>query len=195
MTGSGRLALPEVLKWSGGTPRCLGVVGRPSRMCRRGREALPDVQEWSGGHLGCPGVVGWPSRMSRSSRKALPDVRVWSEGHLGCPGVVGLPSRMSESGRDALPDIWEWLGGPSGCLAVVGKPSRMSRTSWRVSRHGGFGPLKCPGVQKALPDDRETLSDIREWSGGPPGYTGVVRRPCQMSGSGWEAIPNVRDSS
>ena len=49
MTGSGRLALPEVLKWSVDPPECPGVVGRPCRMSRSGREALPDVREWSGG--------------------------------------------------------------------------------------------------------------------------------------------------
>ena len=50
MTGSDRLALPE--------------VGRYSQMSGSGRVAISDVREWSEGSLGCPGVVGWPSRRS-----------------------------------------------------------------------------------------------------------------------------------
>ena len=59
---------------------------------------------------------------------------------------------------------------------------------------------------------RETLQDFQEWSGGPPGYPGVVERPhgcpgvvrrhSQMSGSGretvlggQEAIPDVQQWS
>ena len=55
---------------------------------------------------------------------------------------------------------------------------------------------------------RETLSDVQEWSGGPPGCPGVVGRPSQrpggpsgcpgvverpsrLSGSGRETLPNV----
>ena len=51
MSESGR----EAMMWSGGLPRCMGVVGRPSQMSgsgrdasqvsRSGREAFPDVQE------------------------------------------------------------------------------------------------------------------------------------------------------
>ena len=37
----------------------------------------------------------------------------------------------------------------------------------------------------------EALSDIHEWSGGPPGCSGVVGRPSRMSGSGLEALPDV----
>ena len=50
---------------------------------------------------------------------------------------------------------------------------------------------------------REDLPDIREWSGGPPGYPGVVGRPSRISRSGqetprmslcgWEALPDVRE--
>ena len=46
MSGSGWLALPEVLNWSGGPPRCPGMVGRPSRMSDSVREAIPNVREW-----------------------------------------------------------------------------------------------------------------------------------------------------
>ena len=82
MSGSGRLALPNVQEWSGDPPVCPGVVGRPSRMSGCGpdtvpnhRKDLPDVQEWSGVPPGCPGVVGRPSRMSGSGREAIHDVR------------------------------------------------------------------------------------------------------------------------
>ena len=51
MSGSGREALPNVWEWSGGPPRCPGVVGKPSRMSRK------------------------PSRMSEGVQKARLDVR------------------------------------------------------------------------------------------------------------------------
>ena len=47
---------------------------------------------------------------------------------------------------------------------------------------------------------REVLPDVWEWSGGPPGFLGVVRMPSQMSESGrvalsvvQEALPDVRE--
>ena len=46
---------------------------------------------------------------------------------------------------------------------MSGRPSRMSWSGW------------------------EALSYVREWSGGPPGCPGVVKRPSRMSGSGREA--------
>ena len=58
MSGSGRVALPNVREWSGGLPGCPGVVGRPSRMSESG--------------------LVRPSQMFGSGRKALPDVREWS---------------------------------------------------------------------------------------------------------------------
>ena len=88
MSGSGREAfldvrgdlesLSKVREWSGGTPRCPGVVGKPSRMSGIGREALRDVREWSGVPLESPVVVGMPYRMSGNCREALPDVQEWS---------------------------------------------------------------------------------------------------------------------
>ena len=62
------------------------------------------------------------------------------------------------------------FGRPRGCAGVVG------------------GPPKCPGglvdVREALPDVREwlfksgweTILDVREWSVGPPGCSGVLER-------------------
>ena len=38
---------------------------------------------------------------------------------------------------------------------------------------------------------RESLTDVREWSGGPPGCLGVVERPSRMSGSGRKALPDI----
>ena len=61
MFGSGREALPDVWEWSGGPPRCSGVVGRPSQMSGSGRESLPKVQKWSEDPPECPGVVRRPS--------------------------------------------------------------------------------------------------------------------------------------
>ena len=42
---------------------------------------------------------------------------------------------------------------------------------------------------------RETLSEVREWSGGPPGCPGVVWRPSRMYASGREALTHVRECS
>ena len=58
MTGSVRLALPDVQQLSRGPPGSPGVVGRTTRMSGSGPESLPVVWEWSGGSPGCPGVVG-----------------------------------------------------------------------------------------------------------------------------------------
>ena len=41
----------------------------------------------------------------------------------------------------------------------------------------------------------ESLLDVREWLGGPPGCLGVVGKPSRMSESGWEAHPDVREWS
>ena len=48
---------------------------------------------------------------------------------------------------------------------------------------------------------RESLSDVREWSGGPPRCPEVVRRPSRMSAgpsrmskSGQEAHPDVQEA-
>ena len=60
-------ALPNVREWSRGSHGCLGVVGRPTRMC-----------EFLGDPPGCLGVVGRPSRMSGSGQEAFPDIREWS---------------------------------------------------------------------------------------------------------------------
>ena len=50
MSESGQETLPDVWDWSGdlskcpgGSPECLGVVGRPFRMSKSGRETLLNV--------------------------------------------------------------------------------------------------------------------------------------------------------
>ena len=82
---------------------------------------------------------------------------------------------MFGSGREALPEN----------PRVVGGPNQMSRKHCLMSGSG-----------------RETLPDVWEWSGDPPGCPGVVGRPSQMSGSGretprmsgsgWEVFSDVR---
>ena len=42
---------------------------------------------------------------------------------------------------------------------------------------------------------REVLSDVQEWSGGPPVCKGVVARLSWIAGSGREAPPLVREWS
>ena len=37
--------IPDVWEWSGGSPGCTGVVGRPSRKSGIGEEVLPEVRE------------------------------------------------------------------------------------------------------------------------------------------------------
>ena len=116
LSGSGREALPDVQKWSGGPPGCPGVVGWPSQMFESGRmtipnvrewsEALPDVRVWSGVPSGCPEVVGGLPEV-REWSSVLPNVREWSGGPPKSPGVFGCPSRMSGSGRETLSDVRE----------------------------------------------------------------------------------------
>ena len=164
----------------------------------------------SGRHTltGCPGLVKIPSWksgrlswMSGSGQEALPDVREWSGGHLGCPRVVGRPSLMSGSGRESNLNVQKWTGGPPGCPGVVerhcqmsgsvGKPSRMSgRTA------GSAGVFRRPSRMSG--SGRDTLSDVREWSVGPPGCPEVVgwpsrmcERPSRLSGSVRKAFPDV----
>ena len=59
----------------------------------------------------------------------------------------------------------------------------------------GSGPDSLPDFWKDLPDVRKDLKDVWEWSGGTPGSPGVVGRTSRMSGSGWEALPDVRELS
>ena len=96
-----RVALPDVLEWSGDPAESPGVVGGPY-VCPGG---LADVREWSGGpfeSLGDPprslggqprgpGMVGTPSRMS------LRDGRPFR--------MCGRPSRLSVNGWESHPDV------------------------------------------------------------------------------------------
>ena len=52
---------------------------------------------------------------------------------------------------------------------MIGRPSQMSGSGW------------------------EALPDVREWSGGPPGYPGVVAKLSRMSVIGRETLLNVRE--
>ena len=61
MSGTGRLALPDVREWSGVPSGCPGVVGCPP---------------------GCPEVVKMPSRMFGSGRETLPNFAEWWEALL-----------------------------------------------------------------------------------------------------------------
>ena len=77
---------------------------------------------------------------------------------------------MSESGRDVLPDV-----------RVVGWPSLMSES----------GREAHSDVESGW----ESLPDVQERSGGPPGCPGVGGRTSRMSRSGWVALPDVREWS
>ena len=63
MSVRGRKTLSDVRQWSGGVPRCSGVVGRPLEICERGQKALQDLREWSVGPHGFTGVVDRSSRI------------------------------------------------------------------------------------------------------------------------------------
>ena len=112
---------------------------------------------------------------------------------------------MSERGRDALPNVWEWSGGPPRYPGVVERTSRMSRSGretlpnvrecWEALTNVQKACRMSDSVWKALPDVREALLDVRERSRGPPGCPELVVTPFQMSGSGLEAIPDVREWS
>ena len=93
--------------------------------------------------------------MSSSCPQVLPYVREWEGGHPKFPGVVGMPFRISGSGREALPDDREWSVFPS-----------------RMSGSGRETLTDVPERSVDLPDVRqwwESLTDIQEWLGGPPG--------------------------
>ena len=55
----------------------------------------------------------------------------------------------------------------------------------------GSGRVDLPDVR----DSREALPDVWEWLRGLLGCSVVVGRPCQMSGCGREAHPDVREWS
>ena len=44
-----------------------------------------------------------------------------------------------------------------------------------------------------VPEWMEAFLDIQEWSGGPPGCSGMVVRTSQMFLNGRKALPNVRE--
>ena len=44
-----------------------------------------------------------------------------------------------------------------------------------------------------VPEGWEALPNVQELSGDPSGCQGVVRRPSQMSRSGRETLPDVRE--
>ena len=207
-SGSRRKALPDVRELSGVSPGCPREVGRPSLISGRGRETILDVQERLEDPPRHSGLVGTPSRMSlsggRPSRmsgrvlEALPYVWVWSRVPPECPGVdwspsrmsgvVRIHSRMSRSGQVDLPDVREWSGGPPGCPRVDVRPFQMSRSGGRspdvrensrLSKSVRKDP-GCPGVVGKT-----------SWISGRPSR--MSRRPSRMSGSGCEAVPDVRE--
>ena len=70
---------------------------------------------------------------------------------------------MFGSGPKTLSNVREWSRGPLECPEVLGRPSRMSGVVGRPSLMSG--------------SIRESLLDVWERLGGPPGCSGVVERP------------------
>ena len=128
--------------------------------------ALTDVQEWSASPPGCPGVVRRPSLLA-GVVSSLPNVQEWLRGSLDYPGVVRSPPK---------------------CPREVGRPYRMSGG---LSRK--FGSDRRPSWMSG--SGRESLPNVQECLGVPPGCPGVVGSPFLMSGSGHEALPDVREWS
>ena len=102
--------------------------------------------------------------MIGSDREALPDDWEWSE---TLPNV-----------RKALMDIQERLDGHPRSAGVVGRHSRMFLRAGRPSR-----------MSRSV---WEALLDVREWSGGLPGFPEVFGRPSRMSECGRETLPDVQ---
>ena len=97
---------------------------------------------------------------------------------------------MPGSGRETLQDVRELSGGPPECPGVVGRPSQMSGSGWEIApdiRVRSGRPPECPGVvgrpYTMSTIGRETPADVQ----------GVVKRASRMSGSGWEALPDVHE--
>ena len=65
-----------------------------------------------------------------------------------------------------------------------GRPSEMYGSSWEALRMSRW-------PSRMSRSGWETLTDVREWSGGPPGCPGVIGRSSLMSGSGRVTLPNV----
>ena len=74
---------------------------------------------------------------------------------------------MYRSGREALPNVREWSGG------APGSPGMVERTSWMFGWSGRSSG--SPGEVRV-----------------PQEFAGVVGKPSRMSGSGWEALLDVR---
>ena len=75
---------------------------------------------------------------------------------------------------------------------MVGRPSRRSRRgrdAVRKCRKWLVGPPVGPGVVVS------PTPEVQQWSVGPTGGPGVVRTPSRRSGSGRDALPEVREWS
>ena len=108
--------------------------------------------------------------------------------------VVGRSFHSSGSGLEAIAKVREWWGVPPGGLGVVGRPSQNLGVVGRPSRWSGSawavlprfqecsgGTPRGPGVVRSsfhIPgSSRETLPEVRGWSGSLSTVSGVIRRP------------------
>ena len=85
---------------------------------------------------------------------------------------------MCGSGREFLSNVLEGLGGPPGCRGVVESPSRMSENGRDAFPDVREACRMSGSDRESLTYVMEALSDVQEWSGGPPRCLGVVGRPC-----------------
>ena len=62
-----------------------------------------------------------------------------------------------------------------------------------MSLIGGRPFWMSSSCREALPDVRDALSVVCEWSGDTPGCPGVVGSPYRMSWSGREHLPDIQE--
>ena len=170
-----REARSEVREWSRGPPK----------RGKKSWEAIPVGRESMGGPLGGPGKDGSPpergvrvpSQRARTGWEALEYGLEGSRGPFGEPGGVS----REERGWESILEGWEGLVDPSGVPGRVGR----ARKGWDSHLEGqeGFGgpprgqeglgvpPGRLGCVQRPscwAGKGREALSEVQEWSGGPP---------------------------
>ena len=109
-----------------------------------------------GEHHGGEELVGRLSQRTKCGQETLPEVRNWSE---TLPEVWNWSETISEvrnwsEDPPGGPEVWNWSGDPPG------GPEAVERPSWRLET-GRSASRRCAS-------GRETLLEIRKWSGVVP---------------------------
>ena len=99
---------------------------------------------------------------------------------------MGSHSRRAWSGREALTEGGSFRGVLPQDREVLAVGRESLSEGWEALPEGWKDLTEG---WKDLTEGREALLEDREWSGGPPGGSGVVGRPSCWAGSGQEALP------